>query len=202
MLELDVRRTRDGKLVLCHDPGLDGIALCHLVFADLGPGRRLDTLEDALVALRGRVVLDVELKEAGYEADVAAVVGAHFGLEDALFSSFDPSTVLALAETAAQARVALIVDAASIVRHGLPSAPDGLVRAARDLGATSLAPGLALLSPLLIEAAGAQDVPLLVWTVNDPPAIRACLAEPRIGAVITDVPDLAAAVRRQMRPAP
>ena len=62
MIEADVRRTGAGRIVLAHDP-LRG-----------DPGDGLPGLADLVRLAAGRIALDVELKEAGYEADVLAVL--------------------------------------------------------------------------------------------------------------------------------
>ena len=60
MIETDVRRTRAGRIVLAHDP-------LHGRRGDGLPG-----LADLVRLAAGRVALDVELKEPGYVADVLA----------------------------------------------------------------------------------------------------------------------------------
>jgi len=58
MVELDVRRSGDGGLVISHDPV---------------PARGAPTLEQVFDLCAGRIALDVELKEPGLEADVLRV---------------------------------------------------------------------------------------------------------------------------------
>src|SRR4051794_36499575 len=64
-VELDVRRTLDGVLVVHHDP------IGRVTYAELCAGvpedRRPPRLEEVVTLVAGRGLLDVELKEAGYE---------------------------------------------------------------------------------------------------------------------------------------
>lgn len=119
-VELDVQRTRDGVLVICHDETIDRTsdgsgAISELTFDQL---RRLDfsngrngyarvpipTLAEVLDLVRGTdKVVDIELKNSvvrypGMEEQVDALV-AGFGLTDQVwYSSFNHLSLLHLAE--------------------------------------------------------------------------------------------------------
>ena len=77
-LELDVRRTRDGELVIHHDPKLaDGRKLAEVDYRDLPllpDGQRIPTLAQvAQFARTSGARLAVELKEEGYEREVGTI---------------------------------------------------------------------------------------------------------------------------------
>lgn len=91
MVETDVRRARDGALVLAHDAEIRGlepltgarservVAECDLPALqslDLGHGERIPTLEQALATLTGRCALMLDLKGEGFEAELAAAIHA------------------------------------------------------------------------------------------------------------------------------
>lgn len=76
-VELDVRRSRDGKLVLSHDPTVDGLLVADtdwevLAEVDLGEGSKPCLLDEALSALPDTPAL-IEVKnspnEIGFEPD-------------------------------------------------------------------------------------------------------------------------------------
>jgi glycerophosphoryl diester phosphodiesterase len=75
MIEFDVRRAPDGRLVLSHD----------LVRK---PAPELPTLEETLRLTQGRIQLDVELKEPGCERDAIHVLLQYFPLSDFCITSF------------------------------------------------------------------------------------------------------------------
>ena len=75
MIEFDVRRAPDGRLVISHDPVR-------------GAGSKLATLEDTLHLTQGRIKLDVELKELGCEKDAVDMLLQHFPLSDFCITSF------------------------------------------------------------------------------------------------------------------
>ncbi len=104
-VELDVRTTSDGELVVMHDPGLerttDGSGL--VIDADLGLVRGLNaggwfregsrqhsvpTLDEYLELVRGRAGLYVEVKHADGQ-QLLDTIRAHDMLDDCFFWSFD-----------------------------------------------------------------------------------------------------------------
>lgn len=181
MVETDVRRAPDGRLVLAHDP--------------LGPEDDVDallTLDDLVAQAAGRIALDVELKEPGCEVDALAALAARPpGL---VVTSFLPDVVGRLRALAPDVRVGLLVDEA----HG----GDHPLEQAAACGAHVLAPHRALADRELRAHALAAGVPLAVWTVNDPAELRELAADPAVAALITDVPDVALTVRAAVGPGP
>jgi glycerophosphoryl diester phosphodiesterase len=75
MIEFDVRRAPDGRLVISHDPVR-------------GPASELPTLEETLRLTQGRIHLDVELKEPGCEQDAISLLLQYFPPSDFCITSF------------------------------------------------------------------------------------------------------------------
>ena len=75
MIEFDVRRASDGRLVISHDP-----------VRKRAP--ELPTLEETLRLTQGRIQLDVELKESGCERDAIELLLRYFPLSDFCITSF------------------------------------------------------------------------------------------------------------------
>jgi glycerophosphoryl diester phosphodiesterase len=168
-IETDVRRTPDGSLVLAHDQLPDQVP----------PG--LVELGELVMMAAGRVRLDVELKEAGYEAEVLeALMPRPQGL---LVTSFLPEVVAAVVAIDANVRTGLILGP-------WDESPDRFARAG-ECGAQVLVPHVDLVDDALRAEALRLGSPLVVWTVNDHPTLERLLADEAIGCVITDVPDVA-----------
>lgn len=175
MIETDVRRTARGTLVLHHDP--------------LGPHRPRGLVRLAeLVALAdGRVALDIELKEEGYEAEVlAALEPRPAGL---VVTSFIPAAVAAVRTLDPSVATGLIFR---------PGDRRDLATRAEACGARMVVAHSSSLRPELGAELAAAGRPLMVWTVNDRRRLTAVMATPGVTHVVTDVPDVALALRAAM----
>jgi glycerophosphoryl diester phosphodiesterase len=187
-VELDVRATVEGRLVVHHDPHLpDGRLIAGTEAAALPPW--VPTLEAALAACAGLALVDVEIKsspvEPGYDPThaIAAAVAAELrGRGDVLVSSFDLATLDA-------------------VRRADPDLPTGwltmpgydqlaAVATVAGTGHAAINPPDVAVAPPLVEAAHATGLRVVVWTVNEP-ARMAELAAMGVDVLVTDRPELA-----------
>jgi glycerophosphoryl diester phosphodiesterase len=170
MIETDVRRSPDGRLVLAHDPVAEVDGQVEL---------------EALVELaRGRIRLDVELKEPGCEAEALELLRP---LPDGwIVSSFLPEVIERVGAIDAAVRTGLIV--------GRRDGGGDLFARADTCGADVLIPNVALLDDALRTRALDLERPLLVWTVNDREQLARLVADPAVGCICTDVPALLYAV--------
>jgi len=185
-VELDLRRTHDGRLVVCHDPLVPGEALPASV----------PSLTAALDACRGLLV-NVEVKNLPHEPgwdpgeavarELVTLLHERGGRDRVLVSSFAVATVDA-------------------VRTADPGVPTGLLTLAAfdqraalavvvERGHTALHPHHEALTPDLVGAAHDAGVRVTTWTVDDPDRLRA-VAAVGVDAVITNRPALARSVLR------
>ena len=172
MIETDVRRTRAGRIVLAHDP-LHGRS-----------GDGLPGLADLVRLAAGRIALDVELKEPGYVADVLAELEPRpRGL---IVTSFLPEVV-------AEARALDPSLDTGLIFHA--DDRDDLVERATDCGAATVVVHVNALGAELEEAMLESGRPLMVWTVNKRRQLASIMAIPAVTHVVTDVPDIALAIR-------
>ena len=116
MVEFDVRPCRDA-LVLLHDGSLaqfDGARglVSESTLADLrslatGPDRQIPTLSEALDLLRGRALINVDLKATGYEDAVVELLRAKGMAGDTLYSSLYPASLRRIKQVERGARTGL-----------------------------------------------------------------------------------------------
>jgi glycerophosphoryl diester phosphodiesterase len=169
MIEADVRLAGN-TLVLSHDPAPAGST----------PVR----LDDLVRLAAGRIALDLELKEAGYEERVLHAVDARpAGL---ILTSFLPDALARLRELDPAITTGLLIGPHD---HG------------RDLRGRAGACGAQLLCPHVsrvtdaLRSTTAGWAPLVVWTVNEPGVLAELLSDAAVGCVITDVPGVALDIR-------
>jgi len=191
-VELDVRATAGGTLVVHHDPALDdGRFVAHLD-AEGMPGW-LPTLEEALEECRGLTV-DVEVKnlptEVGYDPDEGTAAGAarlvvRLGLTaGVVISAFSMATIDAVRAAAPGVATGWLTLAGY-------DQLDALAMAA-DRGHAALHPRHEAVTTDLVAAAHDRGMAVHAWTVDDPERIRE-LAAAGVDAVITNVPGVALA---------
>ena len=185
MIEFDVRRTAAGELVAYHDPVGDRTR------ADLGA----PLLSEVLELARGRVGIDVELKEDGYVAEVAAQL-RDFDPDAVIVTSFLDAVLPQVAGALPGVRTGLLFGVYRPPRWVRTRAGElNPVPRARGAGVDFVAPNIRLARLGALRRAHAAGFPSLVWTVNDEPSLARALDDPRVAGVITDVPALAVELR-------
>jgi len=196
-VELDVRRSADGRAVVHHDAEVPGLGPLYLLrHADLPP--HVATLEEALERCRGAVV-DVEVKAAPMEAgfdpaqqlagEVAAIVTAALagaaGPSAAFVTSFWPATVEAVRHARPELEAGLLVVPGLDMFSGLEEAV--------AVGASVVLPIAAQCGAELVEAAHRRRVAVIPWAVDTDVEI-ASARDAGVDAVITDRPARALAL--------
>ncbi len=105
--EFDVRITADRRCVICHDPKYNRSEVARASFADLPP---LCDLETVLVSFRDRAFLNLEIKVAGAEASVLAVLKEYPPREGVIVSSFLPQVIRRLHDLKTEYPLGLICE--------------------------------------------------------------------------------------------
>ena len=181
-IEIDVRRTADGHLVLVHDARLRGRPVGTLdreqVLARVRVGQA-PLLHDVLDQAAGRLLVDVELKEDGYVAEVMTTIGQRMSPEQYVVTSFAPGLLAEAKRHLPDARTGLLLG---------PRAARQAARRLRESRADFLAPHLTLARAGILEWAVGRGLTCWVWTVNDARAVRTVGSHPAVAALITDRP--------------
>jgi glycerophosphoryl diester phosphodiesterase len=183
MIELDVRRSGDGKLVLSHDPILGGHIVAEtpwstLCLLDLGDFHHPALLDEAMAALPGTPV-QMEIKnlpkDPGFEPDHRlALEAAERARPGDLVTSFNPDTVATVRGVFPDVPTGLVIPAGVAL--------DEAVKHCLDVGHSALVPHHSLITDRLNE-----DVDVYTWTVNDPGRARE-LADFGVTGIISDDP--------------
>jgi glycerophosphoryl diester phosphodiesterase len=197
-IELDVRRSRDGYLVVHHDARIDGgAAIIDLDRRDL-PGHIPD-LHDALVACAGasgaiEITVNIEIKndanEPDFDADrsIAPLVARDaLAVADPprwLISSFDLAMVDAVVATGAGIATAWLV----------VNVPEGAVPLLTERGHRALHPWFGSLDRSTVDECHAAGIAVNTWTCDDPERMRELIGW-GVDGICTNVPDIGLAVR-------
>lgn len=190
-VELDIRRSVDGKLVVAHDPEIAGHVIADtpwsdLVELDLGNGHHPALLDEVLAAVPDVPVL-LEVKnfpfQTGYEPDHRlALETAERARPGDLVTSFNPLTLAAVRRVFAEVSTGLAVAAGGDIGEA--------VVLCWNAGHTAVIPAEVLIERP-VEVA---ELEVFAWTVDDPVRARE-LAELGVSGIITDdAPRLARAI--------
>jgi glycerophosphoryl diester phosphodiesterase len=202
-VELDVQYSSDGHLVVMHNPSLDattdgsGRVTSHtfeeLQALDAGSwfdprfaGTRIPALDEVLELLRGKLLVNIELKALdmstqGIGADAAAAVRDHDMADQVVLSSFNP---FALRRAK---RAGPNIECALLLAPDLPAWTRW--RLTRWYGKVdAVHPELPMVDEAYVEKARKRHLPVRVWTVNEDADMRRMIALD-VDAMITDEPD-------------
>jgi glycerophosphoryl diester phosphodiesterase len=189
-VELDVRRTADGALVIHHDPTIAGLALAHATRGQLPA--YVPRLDEAMALLRGMTV-NVEIKnsrdsneptydESGSIArETLDYLREAQWLDSVIISCFDRATCELIRGYDAEVKLAWLVHEGSL---------EEALHTAHDLGFDAVNPHLTMVRTASQALAAELGLGLNVWTVNEASDLLA-MAELGVASVITDEPALA-----------
>ncbi len=200
VVELDVRRSRDGELVIVHDMTVDrttdgcgevhALSLAQLRALDAGVrfgpefrGARIPTLTEVLLWARGRTDLIVEIKgdphpQPGLEEQVVRLVAAHGMIDHIMVTSFFHPALRRVREL--EPRIAT-----GMVYMGYLADTLGAAQAA---GADSVRPCWEDWNEDLVAAVHKAGLVAGTWTVDDE-ATMARLLDMGLVSIITNYPD-------------
>ena len=197
MLEIDVRVTGDGQLIVLHDPSLDRTTDCEGIVremgldeirqADAGDGERVPILREVFELARNRAPILLEIKSDFIaERVVQAIADAQIE-EQVVVQSFNPQTVERVKRLAPHLPSSLLIGE-------LPTTPSR-VRARRlvsqvlEVGANTLSIWHATLTPSLIEEMRKRGIAVWAWTVDEEITMRD-LAMMGVQGLVTNYPDV------------
>ena len=178
-IELDVRASSDGKLVVIHDSVVGEHSVKETpyeMFKKLPNGYEAPLLEDVLKKFGKKTFLDIELKHDGIEEAAVALIKRYCNPEKTMISGFD-------------------VDGLTKVHELLPELQLGYIyNRTQDEGARHncpidvVIPQFRLASRELIEEVHDEGLLVWAWTVNEEEEVRR-LVNLGVDGFITDHPD-------------
>jgi glycerophosphoryl diester phosphodiesterase len=193
-VELDVRRSADGALVVHHDPVAEGHVIARTLARDLPT--YIPYLSDALAVLR-EVSVNVEIKNLKDSSEPTYDETGSFARDvlDALadqpstltLSCFDLATCEAIRSFSAHVYIGWL-----IWRTSLSSA----LRTAAERKLNAVNPHYRLMGRATAKQAQEMGLELNVWTVNRTRDLRA-MANLGVASIITDRPALALLLREE-----
>ncbi len=167
-VELDIRATKDGKLVVIHDSRVSRttngkgkvakMTLSEIRKLDAGMGERVPTLQEAVAWAKGRANLLVEFKEPGLEAKAVKIFRGH---KNILAISFFQTVLEELNRINPKLETGLLFD--SKPRH-----LDEFLSSCQQLGISWVLGKAKFINRKLVDAAHKKGLRVLAWTIDKP----------------------------------
>jgi glycerophosphoryl diester phosphodiesterase len=202
MCELDVQLSGDRAVVVMHDDTVDRTTDGHGAVADLTledlrrldagarkkggapSGERIPTLDEVFAAVAGRCALNVELKEAGFEREVAAIMRKWNAVGDSMVSSFDWRALETMRAADPDIMVGVLAEKGA----------EKLIDAALRMCAYAVNPRFDMVTGEFCERAHRGGLMVLTWTVDAPELMR-YLIDAGVDGIMTNFPERMTALR-------
>jgi glycerophosphoryl diester phosphodiesterase len=206
MIELDVLRAKEGRLVVAHD---------HHDAMIRRPMDLTEALDLFLAPPLDDVEIDCDLKLAGREAELAGALSGSGLVERAMVSTMEVESLLKLRQLEPGLRLGWTYPksrmdwtqygwARPALRAGLSAIrrrfPGILEKKAPELGVDAVWAYHPIITPRLVEAARNAGVQLMAWTVDDAERIRE-LIDMGVDGICSNDPRLFETAEKRLAPA-
>ena len=204
MIEFDVRRTKDQALIVHHDELVQGKPVRDLTYDEIskmttGQGFSIPTFEEVLKHTSGKMKLDVEIKEEGYEKEIVELLLNYFKKDQFVMTSFYDSCIRKVKDDYPDIKTGLILGTSKPKSFILTRLSEFFPhKRCLEAKADFLVPHWRLLWFGFLDRAKRENRPVFVWTVNDEKKIWKMLQDERVDGIITDRADLAISLKRKM----
>jgi glycerophosphoryl diester phosphodiesterase len=204
-IEFDLRMSQDGYLISYHDRSIlrsggkpkEEMEIADLKYHELqsiarSKGFEIPLFEDILKLCCGRVALDIEIKEEGYEELIVELVTQYLPYANFVIKSFNDASVRKIKDLDPQIEVGLLLGKitgkfpiVSILAQFFPE-----YRILKT-GADFVAPHFRLLRFGFLWRMKLLNRSVYVWTVNEERRLFKLMKSKYISAIVTDKPELA-----------
>ncbi len=184
-VELDVRLSKDGVLVVSHDASLERCGksdlrtnkntLAELQKVNLGQGQTIPTLEDVLRLCKGNVGIHLEIKEFGLSQMIGRMIREHRMIDDVIISSFKYVELLRIKDFIPDILCAITEPSESYEGASPTIIEDTFLYKARMCKAAGIHVNQSYLTEDLVENAHEAGLYLDVWNVDSPYIWDACV---------------------------
>lgn len=212
-IELDVHLSKDGELIVMHDPIIDRTTggrgtICDLTLAELKQYNAavylddkdghiqlaIPTLQEVYDLIDGRVPINIEIKKAAdgtrypnIEERIVALVRRNRATDMTVLSSFDFPTLKTVQALAADILNHAIVARDYFQMPGLET-PEAVTADLMARGVHWVAINKGYLTRTLLQQLQAEGILVHVWVINEEEELQGCIAL-GVDAITTDRPD-------------
>ena len=203
MAELDVRKTKDNILVVHHDPSVNKQLISNLNWGQVNKLKpEVPTFEQVLQLAAGKIKLDVEFKEKGYEREVLDLTLKYLNPEQFVITSFKGCVVLSCKNQYSQIKAGLLLEPLlwtiynSTRYFDFSYFTDSFSCRKEAITASDfLSVSEGLYDKGIMAKEGLYKKLCMIYTVDKDEKIKQYLSKPNVWGVISNYPDIALKIR-------
>ncbi|MFC1474657.1 glycerophosphodiester phosphodiesterase [bacterium] len=195
-IETDVRLTKDGDVIISHDPVIDtGPRKANISTVTLEELRELrfkgepvPTLEELIIfSIESNVLLNIEIKDPAATPGTVKQIREHSLAGKCMISSFKLPALKEVKSLEPGIQTGYIA---------VPAIRSVYLRRAKSAGCDAVHPFYKLVTRKFVEAAHAQGLDVNVWTVNDEEGMRR-MTDIGVDMIITNRPDTLSELKKK-----
>lgn len=198
-VEFDIRQTIDHCLIIFHDSSFEGTEIASVTYEELcrqteKRGFKPPLLVDVLKLCQGKIKLDIELKETGYESSVVEIVKEFFDYDMFSIKSFLDTSVLRVKTIDSRITTGLLLGYpnGTLKRRIHEYFPERRIRICR---ADFVSPYYQLATREFIHRMHARHRKVYIWTVDDATLMGKFIRR-GVDGIITNKPDAGIFIRK------
>lgn len=201
-IELDIRKTKDGIIVVNHNRDVHGMIIAEHTYQELKDhakenGWDLSTFEEVLAFCQGKIFLDIEFKEAGYEKEALDLILKYYKINEFNIRSFVKEAIIEINKLNKDIHTILLMcPKDGKKRYALP-----VIFPKKQLIATKahgVSPHYRAILFGYVKRMHRHGWDVSVWTVNDEKVMIKMLKK-HVDIIITNYPDKALELRDKMQ---
>ncbi len=204
-IELDIRKTKDNVIIVRHDPDYKGKLISELSKEELDnltieEGLMIPTLEQTLKFCKGKIFLDIELKEAGYEKDIIELILKYLNHNEFYIRSFIIKALRAVKKIDKNVITVLLVGRGKQKYPGLSRLSEIFPLFKILYSKCSIvSPYYKLLVCGYFFRMKIIGVPIIAWTVDKEDDLKRLLIDKKIDGVVTNYPNVAVDILKEKK---
>lgn len=204
-IELDIRKTKDGKIVVVHDPSYAGVNISEWNYEELKKATlnssspfEMPLLENVLSNYKGKILLDIEIKEEGYEEEIIEMILKYLTFSEFQIRSFSEKTIKRVKEICPDIYAILLIGAEK-PKYGIFSRFGEIFPKAkvRRSNCDAVSPHYRLVILGFVRRMHSLNKPVYVWTVNDEKIMNKIIYKAKADGIVTNYPDIALKTREK-----
>lgn len=193
-IECDVRKTKDGIIIINHNPDIEGLLIKDYTYEELCAktkenGYVQPTLEEALECVKGKMLIDIEIKEEGYEEELVNIILKHLTPEQFWIRSFYDDAIKKVKEVNNNITTVLLIGKSKLTKKERLSEifPRKRIKYTK---CDHISPYHKLLIWGFSWRMHLRKVKVLVWTLNNEEIMKKAIKK-GADCLITNYPDMA-----------